>query len=288
MKNAAPVRFHAARGASAFALAPALAAALVSMTPVAAVAAEDTAASPWRFRAQMYIWLPSIDGETVFPPPAGETSVGLDASDYLSALQFAFMGGFEARYERFAALADVIYLSFDANRERTRNLSLGGGQFTLPIDTNADVGVRLSGLALGLAGAYTLVTTPTYEIQALAGARLFGVETEIDWRFNGNVGALPPVSLNGKASTDPDVWDGVAGVRGRTQLGSDKWFATGHFDVGAGDSDLTWQLVGGVGHAFGWGEVVLSYRHLDYDFGEDKALREMTFSGPAIAFAFSW
>jgi hypothetical protein len=58
--------------------------------------------------------------------------------------------------------------------------------------------------------------------------------------------------------------------------------------VGAGDSDLTWQLVGGVGHAFGWGEVVLSYRHLDYDFGEDKALREMTFSGPAIAFAFSW
>jgi hypothetical protein len=114
------------------------------------------------------------------------------------------------------------------------------------------------------------------------------VETEIDWRFNGNVGALPPVSLNGRASSDPDVWDGVAGVRGRMQLGSEKWFAQGHLDLGAGDSDFTWQLAAGVGHAFDWGEVLLTYRHLDYEFSTDSPVREMTFSGPAIAFAFSW
>jgi hypothetical protein len=72
------------------------------------------------------------------------------------------------------------------------------------------------------------------------------------------------------------------------QLGSEKWFAQGHLDLGAGDSDFTWQLAAGVGHAFDWGEVLLTYRHLDYEFSTDSPVREMTFSGPAIAFAFSW
>jgi hypothetical protein len=53
--------------------------------------------------------------------------------------------------------------------------------------------------------------------------------------------------------------------------------------VGTGESDLTWQVFGGVGYAFDWGEVSLVYRHIDWQFEGNRGLDQLSFSGPAAA-----
>lgn len=35
-----------------------------------------------------------------------------------------------------------------------------------------------------------------------------------------------------------------------------QWFVPYHFDIGVGESTLTWQAAVGLGYAFRWGDVV--------------------------------
>ena len=81
------------------------------------------------------------------------------------------------------------------------------------------------------------------------------------------------------------VWDGVIGVRGSVDL-NENWFLPYHADVGAGQSDLTWQAMGGVGYRFGWGELILAYRYLEWDLMSDRRLDTISFSGPGLAAKF--
>ena len=81
------------------------------------------------------------------------------------------------------------------------------------------------------------------------------------------------------------VWDAVAGVRGRARL-EGNWYLPFHLDVGTGESDLTWQVAGGVGYRFDWGDVDLVYRHLEWDFDSDNALDDVSFSGPQLTARF--
>ena len=50
----------------------------------------------WRFQAVVYVYLPSIDGETSFPSSGGGSGASVDASKIVDNLNFAFMGSFEA------------------------------------------------------------------------------------------------------------------------------------------------------------------------------------------------
>lgn len=56
--------------------------------------------------------------------------------------------------------------------------------------------------------------------------------------------------------------------------------------MGTGGSDLTWQALAGVGYAFKWGDVLLAYRYLDYDFDSDFMLKDMNISGSALGAKF--
>ena len=71
------------------------------------------------------------------------------------------------------------------------------------------------------------------------------------------------------------------------ELGSD-WYMPYHADVGTGDSELTWQAMAGVGYRAGWGDLLLFYRHLAWDEGDDKLLQGLEFTGPGMAVRFSF
>jgi hypothetical protein len=264
--------------------------ALAAATLAAPASASDLTAGDWKFRAQIYGWFPTVEGATAFPPPApGGSTANVDASNYLDALRFVFMGGLEARKGRLGVITDYIYLDFDAEKGGRRDLNLTGplGLIDIPVGASADVNLRLRGWAWGLAATYAAIETPRYELQVLGGLRYLKVDTTLDWRFTGNIAALPPAAVSGAATVKPDVWDAVVGVRGRARFG-DKWFAPYHFDVGTGQSDLTWQAAAGMGYAFEWGELVATYRHLDYKFGSDTPMRDLSFSGPAVSLGFRW
>lgn len=255
-------------------------------------AAQDLTAGEWKFRAQVYGWFPTIEGSTVFPPPAtGGASARVDVGDYLDALRFVFMGGLEARKGKLGGLVDFIYLDFDAEKSATRELALGGplGNIAIPADAYADANLRLRGWSWMLAGTYAMVERPNYEMQLVGGLRYLKINTTLDWNFRGNVGPLPTFARSGSSTVKPDTWDAIVGAKGRLRFGDGgRWFVPYYADIGTGQSDLTWQAMGGIGYAFSWGEVFGAYRHLDYKFSSDSPMRDLSFSGPGIALGFRW
>jgi hypothetical protein len=40
---------------------------------------------------------------------------------------------------------------------------------------------------------------------------------------------------------------------------NEHWYLPYYADIGTGDSDLTWQLFGGIGYMFNWGDIKLGY-----------------------------
>jgi len=59
-------------------------------------------------------------------------------------------------------------------------------------------------------------------------------------------------------------------------------------DVGTGESDLTRQGVGGLGYSFHWGDVLATWRYLDYKFKSGKKVADLSFNGPMIGVGFRW
>jgi len=262
--------------------------ALAAAAPTTALAQSQS--DPWKFRAEIYLWFPSIDGQFNFPPGTGGTSASVDASQYLGALQFAFMGNFEARKGRWGALTDFIYLDFEKDKSGTRDFVLSGpgGRIQIPAGVAGSADLRLRGWVWSLAGTYGLIQRPRYDLQALGGFRYLKIDTDFNWVLTGNIGGLPPQTVVGSTSAKPDYWDGIIGVRGRAKLGDSKWFASYYLDVGTGQSDLTWQGIIGIGYAFDWGEIRAAYRYLDYRFPSSSAIQDMSFGGPAVSVGFTW
>jgi hypothetical protein len=250
----------------------------------------DGLSEGWSLRAQVYGWFPAIEGSTVFEPPADGATVSVDVGDYLNALRFAFMGSIEARRGRFGALADVIYLNFDVDRSGSRDLTLTGplGVIEIPASVAADVELSLSGWTGLVAGTYALNPHPRLDTQLLGGLRYLSAEMKLTWNFEGDVGPLPPALRGGADTVKRDVWDGVVGAKGRLRFGAGAWFTPYYLDLGAGQSDLTWQAMVGLGYRFSWGEVIAAYRHLEYQFSGDTGIKDLAFGGPGIAVAFSW
>lgn len=251
--------------------------------------AQDSLLSDIKFRAVVYGWFPTVSGQSSYPSTGG-AAVDLEAEDYLDHLRFAFMGTLEARRARWGVLSDYIHLDFDAEEGATRRLSLSGplGRISVPADAYAGVNLRLRGWAWSLLGSYALVDRPDYEMQLLGGTRFLKVNTSTDWQFSGNVGALPSFAVSGAGTAKSENWDAVVGAKGRYRFGDGRgWFVPYYVDVGTGESDLTWQAMGGIGYAFSWGELLAAYRHLDYKFDGDR-MKDLSFSGPAVGFGFRW
>ena len=78
-------------------------------------------------------------------------------------------------------------------------------------------------------------------------------------------------------------------MKGRLRFGANReWFVPYYADVGTGDSDVTWQAIGGIGYSFKWGQVIAAWRYLDYKFKESSAIEKLNFNGPAIGVGFTW
>ena len=254
-------------------------------------AASAQASEPWQFGASIYGWFPSLKGTTTFPPPPGGGSGGsssdvtVDAADIIDALKFVFMGSFEARKGRWGGFSDLIYMDLGQTKSQTRDFLLGNQQ--VPADVNGSVTYDMKSYVWTLAGEYRAVAEPSLEVDTFLGARMIDVTQTVNYSLSGNVGpiALPDRSGNRKVSLNN--WDGIVGVKGRYSFGADRsWFVPYYADIGAGQSDLTYQLMTGVGYSFKWGEMVAAWRYLKYDLG--GAIDSLGFSGPAIAFNFRW
>lgn len=140
-----------------------------------------------------------------------------------------------------------------------------------------------------LTGYYRALDRSGMALDVLAGTRYLDVNQKVKWDITGNVGEVPIEERTGDVKTSLANWDFIVGIRGRFAFGTQKaWFVPYYVDMGFGDSDLTWQGVAGLGYAFHWGELVAAWRHLYYDMPSDKAIGDMSFSGPVAGVTFRW
>lgn len=245
----------------------------------------DSTSGDWQWDATVYLYLPSIGGETSFPPGGGGPSLDVSADAILDSLNFAFMGALGARKGPWGVATDVIYLDLGSSKKGTRDFGIG--QVELPASVDGDFKYDLTGWLWTLTGSYALVQQERVSMDVLAGVRMLDLEQTLRWQLNGDISTLPLPGRSGNSSVEATQWDAIVGLKGRASFGAEgNWYVPYYLDVGTGDSDLTWQGMVGVGYSFDSVEVTGVWRYLDYDLGDNTPITSIDFNGPALGLTF--
>ena len=203
-------------------------------------------ANSWTWRIAPYIWMTDIDG-TVKGKNA-EVDFNVDFNDIWDNLGGAGLLLVEANKGQFAVLSDLIYL----------NLSLDG-----KTPTGADADAEVDTFIGDLVGLYRISPTSPFEIGL--GARYASIQNDLD------------VGVN-SADVDRDTIDGFAAGRATFAFAT-RWTASVYGDIGAGNSDLTWQAAALLRWQSGnWG-LGGGYRALGYEVDDGSKELDFTIHG---------
>ena len=241
----------------------------------------------WQFGLSIYGWFPEINGRTAFSPEGSDSKFKIDIEDILENLEFVLMGALDVRKGSFGVFTDAIYMDLGNSGSASIDGSIGPG--AVPTNVTANVDFDMESLIWNLLAYYRAVDKNRTALDIVAGTRYLDVEQKVKWDIVGNVDSVPVAERSGDAKASVSNWDVILGVRGRFGFGVKKtWFIPYYLDAGVGDSDFTWQGVAGLGYAFGWGEIVAAWRYLYYDMPSDKAIEDISFSGPEAGVTFRW
>lgn len=236
----------------------------------------------------LYGWLPGLSATARYELPAGsgggraESKTDSNAFDSLSA--FLMIQG-DVRKGDWGLYGDFDAVKF--NKQNSRFTSIGN-QFV-----GADVGLDsrwgLKGGMVNLAGLYSLGHGRSGYVDLLFGMRYLWLKGNLSWDFglNGNHGF--DIANSGHIFRNTHVTDAIIGLRGRWYLGEGNWYVPYYVDVGAGNSDSTYQASVGLGYMFHWGDVSLDWRGVRYSQSGDNAfLRRLDLNGPSIKFTWNF
>ena len=176
---------------------------------------------------------------------------------------------------------DVLYLNVAGSKSQTRDFNIG--HEGIPASTTADLNLDLKGIVWTIAGEYRVASDSTWTVDALAGARMLGVKPTLDWSFQGDIGPIPESGRSGSKEIKSNLWDGILGVKGRFAISDDRrWNIPFYFDVGTGQTQLTWQAAAGVSYSYNWGDVIALWRYLGWNNSSSKQIESLNFNGPMI------
>ena len=81
-------------------------------------------------------------------------------------------------------------------------------------------------------------------------------------------------------------------VGGRyTHLFNDRWLFNVRADIGAGDTELSWNALAGFGWKFGGDlnkALLFGWRHMEFEIEEDGRETDVTFDGPIVGVYLSF
>ena len=196
------------------------------------------------------------------------------------------MGAFDAHKGRWGVVTDVIYLNVGDGKSGTSDFKISN--IGPPATVTSDLHLGVKAWIWTLAGEYRVSQDPAWSVDLLAGGRYMDVSETLNWSISASYGPIPVPDQIGSATVSNHLLDGIVGVKGNYAFGADrKWSIPFYLDGGAGDSDHTYQAALGVGYAFQWGQVSVTYRYLDYKL-KSKQIEDVTFSGPLIGATFRW
>jgi hypothetical protein len=242
----------------------------------------------WRYGATLYMWLPAMTTDLNFTLRNGATaapSTTVKPSDYLSDLQFGVMAAGSARKGNWELFTDLVYADISGLDSKVREIHTPGGIIHPQADINVNVGLKSTVWTLG--AGYTVARSSQGNLDIIGGARYLGVETSL------GVNAFGPDGIFGTSASTTEkmnIWSGILGVAGALRLSDDgKWYMPFEADFGAGSSSATsFNGILGVGYKFGWGDVLVAWRYLEYKLDSNSPVEKLIMSGPAIGARFSW
>jgi|SRR5882672_512782 len=241
----------------------------------------------WHFSVTPYAWFPNVDAKVRFeipPNSGGSPDVDTSTPNFLSDLRFAALLAGEARKDNWAFAMDVIYVDLGHLNSSVRDVHGPLGLVSIPVGTDVDTDLKAT-VWQGIA-SYTVARSAAGTLDVFGGVRYAGVKPAIEWNFSGPPGTL---GRSGSLSGKVNLTDGIVGVRGAVKLGDDgRWFLPYYADVGLGNANWTWQAYAGLGYRFGWGDLLVAYRNLEYHARGDELLQDLRLGGPAIAATFRW
>jgi hypothetical protein len=219
----------------------------------------DGARTGWSFRAAPYLWALGLDGDIAVR--GLEVGVDLPFSDILSDLDFSMMAAFEARNGPWGITVDINYskLSDSAN---PRGDLLTAAKFEMD---------QFMG---NVTISYRLVENEGTVVDLYGGARLNWLDAEVSV-FGPKGGAI--------TRSGDEAWaDALVGIRFQTPL-STNWSLRAVGDIGAGDSDLTWQAMGiFVRRLSDTCNLGIGYRAIGVDYQDGGFTYDITSHGPIL------
>ena len=249
--------------------------------PFSVVIRADPQPAAWEFSLTPYLWLPRVDATMRYETPGnGGSTVSL--TNLLQHLNGALFLTGEARKGSWGLAADLVYCDF--RKEGSNVVSVGGPGNENEVPVNTATTTSLTGYMVSVTGNYSLYRWPDAKLDLLGGLRYTHIGTTLDWSFAASVDSLP--ARTGSVGQGTDLWDGIVGLRGNAGFGGGKWFVPYYLDAGAGTSKFTWQALLGAGYSFGWGDLLLVYRYLSFEQGDNHPVQHLYFSGPALGATF--
>jgi len=234
----------------------------IELVPAQPPVEESMADNELKQKIVLYGWLPTLDGTMTFQVP-GEPDESTEASVF-DSLDAVFMGSYSIRKGKWAFLADLIYLKVSGDGEGKLN-------------PNVNLDLELTTKIYGFYGGYNISKTEKLDFNFVAGMRYFGLDLDVT-RSGGHI-------LNGTLSPSFESYDAVIGVNGEYNINKN-WYMPYQFDIGAGDSDLTWQANVSVAYRYSWGDVIGSYRYIHYSKDGMGLAEDFNLYGPKLGVVF--
>jgi hypothetical protein len=271
--------------------------------PTKAAIGTPPAIDPWTYRLTPYAWATSLSGSTTVKGNTTEIDASffdiLDHTQFPKGLfQLAAFG--EARYDRFALLADIAYMKLGLGADISKSRDIGR---LASLGIGASAGLKIEMIIAELAAAYevarwgaTLSPGSGTALDLYAGGRLWWQQGEAQFSVSGALAGLGPLGLTltkeGFLSAKGDVtWvDPVVGARLRHQFfpGLNLVVSGDVGGFGAG-SKFSWQAVAALDYDFlktkyaTWSGMI-GYKALSVDYSQGSGLThyeyDMTMYGP--------
>ncbi|MBU3640431.1 hypothetical protein [Polynucleobacter sp. Fuers-14] len=237
-----------------------------------------TVSDDWRFSGTISGWAPaswtttSVGKHTA----TSDTSINQNLSNTGAAAMFTL----EAHKGNWGVMGDLVYWQLSGSGGATRYLPGHDG-----ISLYGGYNGQLTQTMLTLAGTYTVYDTPTIYLDGLLGARYASNTTTVTSNFVlDGLGNRAATSTN-YASHSNQTTDPVIGLKGRARIVDSSWFVPFYLDAGKGpgSNNGTWQSSIGVGDAFSWGDISLTYRAMGFHMKSSNSNTNFTNAGPQLS-----
>ncbi|WP_448212347.1 hypothetical protein [Colwellia sp. MEBiC06753] len=229
---------------------------IVSASLACGAAAAAEAEDGWKFGSEIYLWGADVGLDTV----AGD-DIDISFNDLIDNLKLGGMATVVAQKNKWSIGSDIIYLDVkdDVNAPVTTDVTLDS--------------VELEAWLVSPFAGYEIARSDRSVLRLYGGLRYLSLETTIIAKSS------PPLSPFTLKENDTDnIIDGFIGLHGKTDINKN-WYASYLADIGAGDSDWTFQGSLAINYRFNSFDFSFGYRYLKWELDSDL-VDSLDFGGP--------